>query len=395
MTYRKFHADYLFTGYSMLGKESVLITDEAGVVRDIVKYADAGNGIEQYNGILCPGFVNCHCHLELSHMRGLIPAGTGMIKFLLSVLKEREANDEDITEAMVLAETYMLERGIVAVGDICNTSHSLSVKSSRKLYYHNFIESFGFAESKAEDRFNHALQLYYQFAASGNGIGAGNVSIVPHSPYSVSDNLFRLINSHKKGSLLTIHNQESVAETDFFSTGAGEMLELYEALGIDVTHFVPSKQSSLIRSIIKITADHSVILVHNVNTTVDDLDALRRGRNVPQLFWCLCPNANLHINGKLPDVDLFRNFNCKLVIGTDSLASNVQLNILEELKTLQQHNDSISTSELLKWATLNGAEALRIDHKYGSFEKDKQPGIVNIDAGIKDTLEGAVAKRVL
>ena len=392
MANRKFNADQLFTGYAMLDPESVLITDEKGVVQDIVALTEAGERIERFNGIISPGFINCHCHLELSHMHGAVPRNTGMTKFLLSVMKDRNADVENILTAMTLAETYMVERGIVAVGDICNTIHSIKIKNSSNLYYHNFIEATGFNDDSGEERFNASLEMYSTFREH---LEKQHVSIVPHSPYSVSDTLFRLINEHEKGSLLSIHNQESIAETEFFTTGKGELLELYKALGIDIKHFVPSKQSSLIRSIIKITGDHTVILVHNVNTTADDLDAIRRGRNLPQLFWCLCPNANIYINGHLPDVILLKNFNCKLVVGTDSLASNSQLNILEELKTLQEKFDMITSAELLRWATINGAEALRIDNKFGSFETGKQPGIVNIDGGINGSLEGAVAKKLL
>jgi aminodeoxyfutalosine deaminase len=392
MANRKFNADQLFTGYAMLGSESVLVTNEAGVVNDIVMLADAGEGVEIFNGIISPGFINCHCHLELSHLQGAVPRNSGMIKFLLSIVKNRNAAEENISEAMKKAENYMKEKGIVAVGDICNTTHSLSVKKAGNLYYHNFVEALGFSENRADESFNIAHEVYLKFR---NEDPANNTSIVPHSPYSVSDALYKMINVFEKGSLLTIHNQESVAETEFFTTGKGELLELYNALGIDVSHFVPSKQSSLIRSIIKITGDHSVILVHNVNTTADDLDAIRRGRNLPQLFWCLCPNANIYINGHLPDIVLLKNFNCKIVVGTDSLASNSQLDVLEELKTLQQNFNSITTAELLRFATINGAEALRIDDHYGSFESGKQPGIVNISGGRNGSLEGATARRVL
>jgi aminodeoxyfutalosine deaminase len=391
MANRKFNADQLFTGYAMLGPGSVLITDENGVVKDIVMMEDAGDGVGKLEGIISPGLINCHCHLELSHMHGVVPRNTGMTKFLLSIISHRNAEEKNIVEAMTAAETYMKEHGIVAVGDISNTTHSIAVKRNSNLYYHNFIEALGFTDDKAEESFQSAQGVYTQFKE----LNEHNVSIVPHSPYSVSDTLFRLINAHEKGSLLTIHNQESVAETEFFTTGKGELLELYKALGIDVEHFVPSKQSSLIRSIIKITGDHSVILVHNVNTTADDLDAIRRGRNLPQLFWCLCPNANVYINGHLPDIVLLRNFNCKMVVGTDSLASNAQLDILGELKTLQQNFNELTTAELLRWATINGAEALRIDNQYGSFESGKQPGIVNIAGGKNGTLEGAAAKRIL
>lgn len=392
MANRKFNAQQLFTGYAMLGPESVLITDENGIVEDIVMAADAGDGIEQFDGIVSPGFINCHCHLELSHMHGAVPRNTGMINFLLSVVNNRNAGEQNISDAIKAAEKYMKERGVVAVGDICNTSHSLEIKKAGGLYYHNFIEALGFSDINAEHCFDVAHKVYLKFR---NEDPTHNSSIVPHSPYSVSDSLFDLINSYEKGSLLSIHNQESVAETEFFATGKGELIELYDALGIDVTHFVPSNQSSLIRSIIKITGDHSVILVHNVNTTADDLDAIKRGRNLPQLFWCLCPNANIYINGQLPDVILLRNFNCKMVVGTDSLASNAQLDILEELKTLQKNFSSLTTDELLRWATINGAEALRIDNQFGSFESGKQPGIVNIVGGKEGMLENSLAKRVL
>ena len=392
MANRKFNADQLFTGYAMLGKESVLVTDENGVVQDVVMMNDAGDGIEKFDGIISPGFINCHCHLELSHLQGVIPRSTGMIKFLLSVISHRNAEVENITKAMSAADAFMKDHGIVAVGDISNATHSISIKKNSRLLYHNFIEAIGFTDDKARDRFEDALAVYHQFREQLTG---AHVSIVPHSPYSVSGELFKLINAHEKGSLITIHNQESVAETEFFATGKGELLELYKTLGIDVEYFVPSNESSLIRSIIKITGDHSVILVHNVNTTANDLDAIRRGRNLPQLFWCLCPNANIYINGALPDIVLMKNFNCKMVVGTDSLASNSQLDILEELKTLQNNFSALNTSELLRWATINGAEALRIDNQYGSFENGKQPGIVNITGGKNETLEGATAKRIL
>lgn len=392
MSNRKFTADQLFTGYAMLGSGSVLITDEAGTVKDIVMRADAGDGVEQFDGIISPGFINCHCHLELSHLHGAVPRNTGLPQFLLSVVKNRFADEENIASAMNNAELYMKEKGIVAVGDISNTTHSLQIKKKNNIYYHNFIEALGFADARADESFNTALEVYSKFIAEDT---AHKTSIVPHSPYSVSDRLFQLINEHEKGSLLSIHNQESIAETEFFTTGKGELVELYKALNIDIEHFVPSKQSSLIRSIIKITGDHSLILVHNVNTTADDLDAIRRGRNLPQLFWCLCPNANVYINGHLSDVVLLKNFNCKLVVGTDSLASNAQLSILEELKTLQQSFDKLDTAELLRWATINGAEALRIDERFGSFENGKQPGIINITGGDNTTLASTEVKRIL
>jgi len=84
-----------------------------------------------------------------------------------------------------------------------------------------------------------------------------------------------------------------------------------------------------------------------------------------------------------------------MVVGTDSLASNSQLDILEELKTLQNSFNTLTIPELLRWATVNGAEALRIDDQYGSFERGNHPGIINIIGGTNGSLEGTVAKRIL
>jgi cytosine/adenosine deaminase-related metal-dependent hydrolase len=87
---------------------------------------------------------------------------------------------------------------------------------------------------------------------------------------------------------------------------------------------------------------------------------------------------------------------CNIVLGTDSLASNHQLSILEEIKTLQQHFASIPLQTMLQWATINGAKALQTDATLGSFEKGKTPGIVHIDQlnGLSLT-ETSRSKRIL
>jgi cytosine/adenosine deaminase-related metal-dependent hydrolase len=392
MSYRKFIADHLFTGNSMLDENSVLITDEEGIVTDIVHINEAGEGIERFNGILSPGFINCHCHLELSHMKGMIPPKTGMIKFLLSVMNSRNLTEEEIHDAIRIAEQYMWERGIVAVGDICNTTHTISSKAASDMYYHNFTEAIGFIESTAEARFEYAFGVYSKFRTINKRSGH---SMVPHAPYSVSNKLFSLLNDFDLQNILSIHNQESEDETEFFASGQGGMKELYRELKIDVSHFKGSDENSLLQFLKKTSSSHSLLLVHNVHTTKNDLEWIRERKNLPELFWCLCPNANIYINDRLPDVKMLKENNCKIVVGTDSLASNYQLNILEEIKTLQDNFPFLTTLELLQWATLNGAEALRIQDHYGSLEKGKKPGLVNIDAGIGGKLAATVAKKIL
>ena len=137
-----------------------------------------------------------------------------------------------------------------------------------------------------------------------------------------------------------------------------------------------------------------MILVHNVATGGEDLRVLPAGG--PELYFCLCPNANLYIGGQLPDVDLLVRSGCRIVIGTDSLASNHRLSVLEELKTLQRAFPSLDTTELLGWATGNGARALQMEEGLGSFSTGKKPGVVLL-TGLEERrlAAGTMARRII
>ena len=367
MTYHKFKADYLFTGEGLAGPDSVLITDGDGTVQDVVPAAAAGEDIAFYPGLLCPGFVNCHCHLELSHLRGTIPEGTGLVDFLSAVIRGREQRDilSDVKQAIDGAEEEMLKGGIIAVGDICNTANTLEQKRKGRLYYHNFIETIGFIGKGAPDRWAHSLAVYDQFGRSG--------SLVPHAPYSVSPALFRLIAGFTANRLLTIHNQESEEENLFLLSGEGDLRRLYRQLGLDISFYHGSGRRSLESWLPYFRHDQTIIAVHNVATAKEDLLALTAGS--PRLYFCLCPGANLYIGGRLPDIPMLIRHGCRLVMGTDSLASNHCLSILEELRTVQRIFPEISLATMLRWATLNGAEALGMD-SLGSFSPGRKPGVI-------------------
>lgn len=345
--YRKFRADHLFTGYNWLSNNHVLITSPDGEIVDIVTGAEAGENVEVLTGILSPGFVNGHCHLELSHMKGVIPPGTGMVDFLVRVIQQRYVNPELVQQAIADAEDAMLREGIVAVGDICNTTDTIVQKQKGRLAYHNFIEAIGFIEATAQQRFDAAYAVYEQFP--------GPRSIVPHAPYSVSPRLFTLIDGFPENRLLTMHYQESPAEDEFMRFGTGDFHRLYKALGIDSSFYKPSAPFSF---------HHPTILVHNCVT-----------REVTGNYsFCLCPNANLYIGNPLPDIGLLRKYH--VVLGTDSLASNYQLSILAEMRALKH---LATLQELLQWATINGARALQMDDVLGSFETGKKPGVLLIN----------------
>lgn len=328
-------------------------------------------------------------------MRGFIPEGTGLVEFLSTVIRGRGAaartgggadgpgdEQDPVRKAIAAAEEEMLAGGIVAVGDICNTADTVEQKRKGRLRYHNFIETIGFVEGGARMRFDHALRVLEE-------LGGG--SIVPHAPYSVSPALFRLIAGDAKGSILTIHNQEDEAENEFLLTGKGEFLRLYAALGLDVSFFRGTGKRSLESWLGYFDPSQPVIAVHNVTTNEVDL-RVAAGR---ALTFCLCPNANLYIGGELPDVGGLVRSGHPIVVGTDSLASNHELSLLEELKTLERAFPALRAEELLQWATLNGARALGMEAGLGSFVPGKQPGVVLIEGGDGQRLAGARPQRLL
>ncbi len=377
MGYRKIKAERIFTGKEFAPDGSVLVTLENGQIEAIVQETAAGEGIETVSGILSPGFINAHCHLELSHMAGTIPRGTGMVDFLLAVMQQRNTSQEKIQAAIENAESFMLKNGIVAVGDICNNTDTLRRKLDKKLTYVNFIECSGFVPASARSRYAAAEQVLDQLAATGKS------SIVPHAPYSVSGDLFSLIMQGATGQVITMHNQESRAENEFFLTGQGPFQRLFVAIGVDISFFKAPQKTSLQAVWPSLASAGKLILVHNTVTSQEDLDAIQHSSKMnnpgKEIYFCLCPNANTYIGNQLPPVPLFLRNQCNIVLGTDSLSSNNQLSILEEIKTVLLAFPEIGLEAALGWATINGAHALGISEEFGSFEKGKKPGLIQIE----------------
>ncbi|MET0393927.1 MAG: amidohydrolase family protein, partial [Chitinophagaceae bacterium] len=255
-------------------------------------------------------------------------------------------------------------------GDICNNALTLPQKAEGRMRYHNFVEASGFVPAVAEERFRRSVALFNQYEEYCPGAN----SIVPHAPYSVSAALWEQIIRFPGNRLLTIHNQESLSENELFMQGGGEFLRLYEMLGMDISFFRPSGKSSLQTYLPGFLPEQSLLLVHNVYTTREDVRFARE--TGIDTWWCLCPNANLYITGHLPDMAMLVQEKQRMVLGTDSLASNHQLSILAEMQAIRRHIPSVTDDQLFGWATLNGARALQLDAALGSFDRGKQPGVV-------------------
>ena len=374
--YRKFKADHLFTGAEMLNGNNVLVVTKDGVVEAIIDADEAGN-VETFNGIISPGFINTHCHLELSHMKGLIPEKTGLVDFVFKVVNERHFAEEEILTAIDAAENEMLLNGIVAAGDICNNVLTLPQKKKQRLAYYNFIEASGWLPSISEMRFERSLNIYNEFQ---NAKCKMQNAIVPHAPYSVSDELWKLIIPYFENKVVSIHNQETSFEDELFLHGTGDFVRMYELMNINNSHFIPAKKSSLQNYFSRLSKAASLLLVHNTFIKQADIDFAKNNiTGNQQLSFCICINANQYIENAMPPIHLLIENDCNIVLGTDSLASNHSLNLLDEMKTIQKNFQDISLEKLLQWATLNGAKALKMENTLGSFEKGKKPGVVVIE----------------
>ena len=317
-------------------------------------------------------------------MKGVVPEHTGLIPFLQLVPRHRNTfTEEDKTQARHAAAAAMWRSGIAAVGDIANTADTQDVRLAQPgMYFHTFVEALGFTPANAGRSFGFAQATWQAFAAQATGNeGRLRQSIVPHAPYSVSPALFGLIDQFQPTSIISIHNQECAAENEFYQQGTGGVCELLGSMGIDYSTFTPTGQPSLPSYLPWLSATHPLVLVHNTQSTAADVAFAHQ--HAPDVFWCLCPNANMYIENRLPDVGMLMEQGARICLGTDSLASNHQLCILSEMVTLHRHYPHIDWEVLLRWGTAHGAQALHLCDRVGSIKPGMKPGLVhisNIDA---------------
>ena len=371
MKHRTLRATRLFDGERFLD-DHVLVVGEEGQIEAILPASEAPDKeTEVYDGILMPGMINSHCHLELSHFKGVIPCGTGLVEFLMCVVRTRKDLPLAV-EQLAQAEREMYEEGIAGVADICNTTDALVVKKGSPLEWHNLVEVLNFRDENLAQRLAH----FNEVVGAHRQMGLSSV-LTPHAPYSVSKGTFEALNEATAGSIISVHNQETKAENELFKSGSGDFLRLYTAFNTGLSPFEVPGGNSIRAWLPHFTKGQTILLVHNTFTEEADIafaqaHAKKYGLT---LVFCLCPNANLYIENALPPVDLFIQHGCRVVLGTDSYSSNWRLSIASEVATIAKHFTHLPLETLLQWATLNGAEALGWKH-LGRLAPGLKPGVV-------------------
>lgn len=372
-------APLIHDGQHFLNTPSYICMDEAGFILDITSTRPLNAEVHAYEGILCPGFVNVHVHLELSHMKGRIEKHTGLPGFLTRVMTNRTSTEaSEIYNAISSTIAAAHQKGIVAFGDICNTTHTIPAKQDSDLHFHSFIEALGKLPARAASSMSYVTDIYSAFeSAASLAPQRLNQSIVPHAPYSISDALMTLINEHDPNATISIHNQESAAEDELFLYGEGPFKEFLLGIHIPSENII-SYQSDAVTWLSKhIQPSHPFILVHNTFIGAAQVQLLKN--RYPSLHFCLCPNANMYIENTMPPIDLLMENNVNICLGTDSIASNDDIDIMKEMLTIKQHFPTLSWEVLLRWATYQGAVALGKSNVIGSLQKGTKPGLVHID----------------
>ena len=372
---KRFAAEYLYTldSETPLRRGFVEMDEDGTVLRTGVCGADE----PVLAGALSPGFVNAHCHVELSYMKGLFRKGTGMAGFIdqinaLRDTKPREEKVRNLREAMDL----MWERGVSAMADISNCDDSFAVKAEHPMYTRTFLEVFGTEPADCAGVMEGVLAL--QEKARAYGLDAAPT---PHACYTMSPELVTASSAEGlKSGFLSFHSEETEEEEEMVRKGSGPMWENRRAAGMSVPPV--TGKSSLLYFIDRLLAarpaplrEH-ILLVHEVCMDQEGIDAVKAVMDHP--YIALCPLSNIYIHNALPPVPLMRRNGLTLCVGTDSLSSNDDLDMVKELFCLQENFEGLSLGELLTWACRNGADFLDRP-ELGALVPGKRPGLVLID----------------
>jgi cytosine/adenosine deaminase-related metal-dependent hydrolase len=388
----RFAAQYVFTGREFV-KNGFVETEAGGRIAAVGSLGEMPvetAGTEFHNGIILPGFVNAHCHLELSVVRGQIPPGTGMTEFCRAMKSRPAPPSNREIDAMYEADAEMEREGIVAAGDVANGAASLRVKRESRLRYRTFVETLGLLPEAAGISFARAQETERAFLSAGLP-----ASITPHAPYSLSEPLFRLsMEAGNAAGIVSIHNSESRDEMELFASKRGAMREF---LGSGAEQFASAYSDPVQRILRYLAPDVRLLSVHNCCLAKPDALTTACGNTT----FVLCPASNIYIGNRPPDIAPLIGHRAEreaaIAIGTDSAASNTRLSVLEELKILSARNPRAELRRLLAAATIAGAQALNLSSELGDFSPGKQPGILllsNVDFKNMRLTENSVIRKL-
>jgi cytosine/adenosine deaminase-related metal-dependent hydrolase len=378
---RAVHAEAVVTGDAEVLRDGAVVVGDRGEVLDLGRAAEvlprhAGIAVERVAGVVMPGLVNAHTHLELSALRGRAPGGRGFVPWVENMIGVRaELRPEDDADAVERAVDELDAACTVAVGEVTNTLAAVRALARRGIVGCVFHEVFGVEREPLEGRVAALARMKEELGAWPSADLA--YAPTPHTLYTThADVVRRLVReAREQGVRASVHVAEHAPERRFLEQGDGPVAEWYEArlkLRRDLLEW-PSKSPVAFADELGVLAPH-VLVVHLTDARPEELELVAR-RGAPVVA---CPRSNLHIETRLPPLLAMRTAGLRPALGTDSLASNASLDVLAEARALADRFPAVPAAELLRMATWEGARALgRSD--VGRVARGARPGLFAID----------------
>jgi len=376
---------FVFDGEELLSNKAIVIHNNT--VKDIsskkvlekvysLKVKDFGEGV------LLPGFVNLHTHLELSYLKNKLPQKKGFVEWLSSIMyeKTKDVDNKEIAKNIENAVETQFKSGVRIIADISNTLASCEYLKKYMPYSTIFFEQYGLNKEKAckikknlEEKLNNYKKM------------CGQLKLIPtaHSLYSTHSCLIEYLIGLSKQEPFSIHFLESSFEKDFLIS-RGDMFDFLNSLGLveetihypDVFDYI--KKLGISR--------RKTIFVHCTYADKNELENIKRTDSTV----CLCLRSNKYISEELPDIHSIIKSGVNIGVGTDSLASNWDLDFINELKFIYGNFSDINPNAIFKWATTNGAKALGLNL---GFKKDQTAFAVFLPSSDNNPLEEILSQR--
>lgn len=384
---RAVHADALVTGDAGTVRDGAVVVDAGGTFVEVgpasgVLPRHAGVAVERVHGVVLPGLVNAHTHLELSALRGRVPGGAGFVPWVEQMVGARaELSPEQDLQAIEGAVQELDASGTVAVGEVTNTLAAVPALARRGIVGCVFHEVFGVEKEPLERRVESLGRVIEEQVGSWP---SQDLSYSPavHTLYTTHPDVVRrlLDDARARGLRTSVHLAEHAAERRFLERGDGPIPAWYEArlkLRRDLLEW-PGQSPIAFADALGALAPH-VLAVHLTDARPDELE-LVAARGGPVVF---CPRSNLYIETRLPPLLAARTAGLLPALGTDSLASNASLDVLAEARALGDRFPTVPAAELVRMATWEGARALgRPD--IGRIARGARAGLVAIDGPCGD-----------
>lgn len=313
----------------------------------------AGEDVDLGPGVLLPGFVNAHTHLELSHLAGVVGPAP-FVPWVRALIAARSGETADVVRSAArMAMAAAAASGTAAVGDVSNGLQHLADLARSRLRAVVFHELIGWDPARAEE----ALAWSQARRAELDPQPGVEVRPAAHAPYSCSPRLLALMAA--AGGPAAIHLAESAAETRFLADGGGEFAAFLAERGLGHVAFAGGARSPVDHAEACGILHPGLVIAHGVQTEAADHALLaRRGVHV-----ALCPRSNLALGNGLPPLPGLLAAGVKVCLGTDSLASSPSLDLLAEAVELHRAFPAVDPAVLVRAATVGGAEALGLaDH---------------------------------